>query len=436
MRRLGWPTALALAALAVPVAAATRRRGPIPEVDVAVKTNLRLAPEHTEAYLATLFSYSRMCLGGLFDRAAKVTSGQMEDGAAHYRLTVVHTGTLVTANSPKVARAVRKDDSSAQYLLTQQKGRFQFDLARWTGTAYESVGAWTSNFATVHHTTVPAGVKRAEMPKWRRTATMRADPEAVKAGILGRLLPVRVLRTTGPPGGTQHVVVSLANESLWPLKTAKVSLAWSDQKSRQPGRYYAELNYAGLLMPGQKTTLRGTGDPRNVSYVYELARPMQITVNPTFDPTRGPVWVRRHTELMKQPASRSAAARVIQRALGRMTPLEMKVVAEALVALLAHDAPRSDADVPQDVRRLLEQVGSPAVPLLADGLTNENPGIRLGAACVLQHIKVTDPAVHSRLRAALKDACEPVRAAAAKALEANGWKPQPEPDATQPQKTE
>ena len=429
MGSFGWRAAWVLAALAVPVAAGAQPTTPDAEVDVVIKTNLQIAPEHTEMYTSTLERYVGICLAGLTGRSAKPAPAEPQDGAAYYRLTVVHTGSVVVATASKISRAVDPDDSSIHYLLAQQKGKYEFELTRWTGTAYESADKWTSDFATSHHTVVAPGLSRAEMAKWRKIALMRAYPEAVKEGILNHLLPVRVLRTYGRAGGTQNVIVSLTNESLWPLKAAKVGVAWSDQKTREPCRYYVELNYAGLLMPGEKTRLEGAGGARRAVYHYEVAMPMEIMVMPTFDPMRGPLWVRRHVEAMKNPAAREAAARVVERSLGRFVPLEMKAAAEALIGLLAHEAPRGETDVPQDVRSLLEQIGQPAVPLLADGLAHANPGIRLGAACVLQKIKVTDRAVLSRLRAALKDACEPVRAAAAKALEASGVKAEAEPDA-------
>jgi len=432
MGRLGWRAALALAAVAVPVAAAGARGTPVAEVDVVAKTNLRITPEHTEMYVSTLGRYARMCLGGLTPRSVKAAA-QPQDGAAHYRLTVLHTGSVVPASKPKIGRAVERSDPSGRYLLTQQKGKFQFELTRWSGAAYESVDKWTSEFSTIHHTPIPTEVPPSGIPKWQRTAIMRAYPEAVRDGILDHLLPIRVVRTFGPPGGTQNVVLTVTNQSLWPLKGAAIVVSWTDRRARQPHRYRADVRYAGLLMPGETVTLKGAGQVSHVTYYYEFALPLQITAMPTFDPNRGPVWVRRHVASMKDPATRAMGARLIERSLGRFVPTETKAAVEALLDLLAHDAPQTDADVLPEARMLLERIGQPAVPLLADALANENPGIRLGAACVLQKVKVTDRGVLARLQTALKDACEPVRAAAAKALEANGAKAEVQPDAKPPQ---
>ena len=432
MGSLGWRAALVIVSLAVPAAAAAQGEGPSAEADVVVKSDVRISPEHTKMYVSTLQRYARMCLGGLTSRSAAASSAPPQDGAAHYRLTVVHAGSVVAGNRAEIGRPTERSSSSAHYVLTQQKGKFEFELSRWTGTAYTSTDKWTSSFATTHQTIIPSGVTRSDISKWRETAIMRTYPEAVRDGILNHLLPIRVVRTAGPPGGAQNVVLSITNEALWPLKAAKIGIMWSDARPRQAYRYHADLDYSGLLMPGEKATLQGSGKVLHIAYYYELEMPTQISVMPTFDPMRGPVWVRRHVELMKEAGTRPAALRLIERSLGRLTPLETKVAAEALIELLAHDAPQSEADVPQDARRLLEQIGQPAVPLLADALAHDNPGRRLGAACVFQKIKVTDRTALERLRAALKDVCEPVRVAAAKALEANGVKVQAEPDATQP----
>lgn len=437
MGSLGWRAVLTLVVLAVASAAAAQGRGPSAEADVVVKTNLQTTPEHTKMYVSTLQRYARMCLAGLTSRREAAASDPLQDGAAQYRLTVVHAGSVAVGNKAEIGRPMERSSPSVHYLLTRQKGTFGFELSRWTGTAYTSTDKWTSSFATTHQSVIPSGVTRSDISKWRKTAIMRTYPEAVKDGILNHILPIRVVRTVGPPGGEQNVVLAVTNQALWPLKAAKIGITWSDTRPRQAYRYHADLNYSGLLMPGEKTTLQGKAKVWNISYYYELAMPTQITAMPTFDPLRGPVWVRRHVGLMKEAGTRPAALRLVERAMGRLTPLEMKVAAEALIELLAHDAPQSEADVPKDARRLLEQIGQPAVPFLADALAHDNPGMRLGAACVFQKIKVTDPTVIDRLRTALKDACEPVRAAAAKALEAGGVKaeaePDPEPDATQQQ---
>lgn len=422
MGSLGWRMVLALTALALPVAAAAQGEKPNAEVDVVIKTNLRIAPEHTKMYQSMLGMYTRQCLGGLAARPRDGAPAQPEDGAATYRFTVVHAGSILVASAPKIGRPVERDDPSVHYLETQQKGRFQFNLTKWTGRAYESVDKWTSNYSTAHYTVIPAGTGRKDMPKWRKVALMRAYPKAVKRGILDHILPIKVVRTFGGPGGTQNIIVAVANESLWPLKTLKIVIMWPQQQGREACRYHAELNYSGPLMPGEKTTLRGKGTVAGATYHYELTTPMEIAAVPAFDPNRGPLWIRRHVEAMKDEATRSAAARVVERSLGWLTPVEMKATVAALIELLARDAPKGEADVPQGARVLLERIGRPAVPLLADALTHDNPGIRLGAACVFQKIKVTDRAVLSRLRDALKDECEPVRAAAAKALEAGGVK--------------
>lgn len=426
MGSLRWRMTLVLTALALPVAAAAQDRKPNPEVDVLVETNLRIAPEHTEKYKSLLGTYARQCLGGLAAKPRKDAPAQPEDGAAYYRLAVAHAGSIVVANSPKIDRAADRSDGSVRYLLARQKGRFQFDLTRWTGKAYESVDKWTSDFSTVHYTPVSPDMTRSDIPKWRKEALMRAYPNAVKDGILEHILPIKVVRTFGQPGGTQSLVVALANESLWPLKTVKIVILWPKQHGKEAYRYRAELNYSGLLMPTEKTTLRGKGTVMAGAYRYELAMPMQITATPTFDPNRGPLWLRRQVEAMKHSATRSAAVRIMERSLGWLTPVETKTAVSALIQLLARDAPQGEADVPRGARVLLEKIGRPAVPLLADALTHDNPGIRLGAACVLQKIRVTDQTVLSRLRDALKDDCQPVRAAAAKALEASGRTVTPE----------
>ncbi|HUU10779.1 MAG TPA: HEAT repeat domain-containing protein [Phycisphaerae bacterium] len=425
MRRYDMRLALAcglLAVLAAAVAAHAQPQKSKRELDVVAKTALRIAPEHTESYESLLWEQARLCLGGLVAKLGDRPSKRPADGEAYFRLTIEHTGTVSVDKALKTEVSLVPNTGSAQYVLTRQKGNCKFRLARWKGKAYETVDEWSSEFTANHYEVVPPGLPQADLPKWRKISLMRAGPDGVRQGILDHLLPIEVIDSSGTPGSAQTIRMKVTNKAPWPLASLKVVIFWCEKTGKKTQRYTATLNHRGLLMPGQAATLTGRGDPVETSYPHELLVPVVITALPTFDPSHGPMWVRRQVEAMKGATgeARERAAREVERYIGRMTAAEAQMAVAALMPLLAVDAPKSEADSPLDVRRLLEMMGRPAIPLLADALKHENAGMRLGAALLFQGLRTSDPAIIERLREALKDPCEPVRAAAAKALQACG----------------
>ena len=411
-----------VAVLAAAVAASAQQEKSKCELDVVAKTALRIAPEHTENYESLLWEQARECLGGLVAKRGDKPSKRPADGEAYFRLTIQHTGSIAVDKGLKTEAPILANNLQIQYVLTRQKGKCEFRLARWTGSAYETVDQWSSEFTANHFEVVPPDMPQGDLPKWRKISLMRAAPDGVRQGILEHLLPIKVTDSAGTPGSAQAITMTVTNKSPWPLQSAKVVITWCEKTGKETHRYNAVLNHSGLLMPGDSATLTGRGDPLKATYPHELSEPVRIMALPTFDPSHGPMWVRRQVEAMKGVAGepRERAAREVERYIGRMTAAEAQMAVAALMPLLAVDAPKSETDSPEDVRRLLEMIGRPAIPPLTEALKHENAGIRLGAALLFQRLRGSDQPIIDRLREALKDPCEPVRAAAAKALEACG----------------
>lgn len=391
-----------------------------PELDVVVKTAMRVAPKHTEAYAAALRTNVERCLQGLVDPAASTTD--VPDGAAYFRLYVEHTGTVKVANATSKERLASDSDWAGVFLGAQESGAYRFRLARWTGSRYVPVDQWTQPIAEEHFLPVGESVSTKEIGTYRTSALMQVMPYYVGEALLSRLVPIRFVKATGVPGVAQTVTVAIQNRSPWPVMSVRARIEWPDQKVKGKFRYEAEVSHNETLMPGQQATVTGKGALMDARFRWQMQAPIRIEALPVFDPTHGPEWISRQVAALKgkDAAARKERLDVLAGQADAMTAEESAAVVVAALGLLAHDAPTSDADVPADVVASLVQFGGKAPASLAEGLKNDNPGIRLGACLALAQVEIKDKAVLTRLRAMLNDKCEAVSKAAAKTLEASG----------------
>jgi HEAT repeat protein len=95
-------------------------------------------------------------------------------------------------------------------------------------------------------------------------------------------------------------------------------------------------------------------------------------------------------------------------------------IGEPAVPFLTDVLDHGDTGRRQDAAHILGEVGLPSVvPVLARGLNDRDPGVRL--LCVRSLAQLDDERVHDLLESALRDRDEDVRLAAAKVLEKRGW---------------
>jgi len=416
-----------------------------PELDIVAKTSLRVAPPHTEAYVAAMRAGAEMCLGGLVDPGAP--AGAPADGAARYRLLIEYAGTVKVANavsnepatasgaSALVGRAV---DVEGSFLLSKQTGNFRFQLAKWSGTKYVPVENWAAPYADTYYHPVDKSVSNKEMGPYRSAALMKTLPDGLADALVGRLLPIRIVKSSGSPGTGQAVTVSVQNRSPWPLKKLDARLEWSDERSKGRYRYEVEVAHSGLLMPGKQVILTGKGKPVEAVWRWQIQQPARLQAAPVFDPTRGPEGISRLVAGMKGKDAEGRKQRLdaLKVLAPEMAPEESAAAVEGLATFLAHDAPTAEADLPQDVLQALVEVGRKSAAAFTVALRHENPGIRLGACWVLEQLQVSDKTILARLRSMVTDKCEAVAKAAAKALTAAGQAPPPAKSKEPPAKAE
>ncbi len=416
-----------------------------PELDIVVKTSLRVTPQHTEAYLAAMRAGAEECLGGLVQPGAPAAAPA--DGAARYRLLVEYVGTVKVAPAVMYEQATRSAsramteghrtaDVEGAFLSSKQTGNFRFQLTKWNGTKYIPVENWTVPYADTYHHPVDKAVSNKEMGPYRNAALMKTLPDGLPDALLGHLLPVRIVKSAGSPGTAQTVTLSVQNRSPWPLKKLDARLEWSDERSKDRYRYAVEIAHSGLLMPGKQVILTGKGEPMEVTWVWEAQQPARLRAAPLFDPTRGPEGIARLVAVMKgkDAEGRKQGLDSIKALIPEMTPEEAEASVDNLATFLASDAPTAEADLPADVLQTLLEVGRKSAVAFAGALRHENPGVRLGACCVLEQLQVSDKAILTRLRSMVNDKSEVVAKAASKALTAAGQTPPPAKEKAPPAK--
>ncbi len=266
-------------ALAAPPAGA-----PMAELDVAIETNLRETAEHRKAYLKTMLELARGALGGLVSPRMRDAATPPGDGAARYRLFIRHQGTVEVEQNASPAKTVGPAPAGVRKLLARQKGKFIFRLAKWTGARYPTLDQWSSEFATSHVLPIPANVTTEDMAYLRNEALLTAMPDAVSRGILDRILPIQLARTSGDPGKPKACTVTVENRSRWGLWKLAVEVIWCEQAGENRRRYRAEPQYEGLLAPARKIELKGTAAPSPSPLAWDYHLPAQITATPTFVP--------------------------------------------------------------------------------------------------------------------------------------------------------
>jgi hypothetical protein len=414
-----------------------------PELDIVVKTSLRVTPQHTEAYLAAMRAGAETCLGGLVQPGAP--AGAPADGAARYRLLIEYAGTVKMAPAVIYEQATRSAsramteghrtvDVEGAFLSSKQTGNFRFQLTRWNGTKYVAVENWAAPYADTYRLPVDKAVSNKEMGPYRNAALMKTLPDGLTDALLGHLLPVRIVKSSGSPGTAQTVTVSVQNRSPWPLKRLDARLEWSDERSKDRYRYGVEITHSGLLMPGKQVILTGKGEPMEVTWCWEAQQPARLQASPLFDPTRGPEGISRLVAGMKgkDAEGRKQGLEALGVLAPEMVPEESAAAVDGLAMFLSHDAPTAEADLPQDVLRTLVEVGRKSAAAFTGALRHENPGVRLGACWVLEQLQVSDKAILARLRSMVNDKSEAVAKAAAKALTAAGQTPPPAKAKDQP----
>lgn len=395
--------------------------GDKPELDIVVKTAMRVAPKHTEAYAAALRTNAERCLQGLVDPAASVTADPPE-GAAYFRLYIEHTGTVKVANATSKERLATESDLAGLFLGAQETGAYRFRLAKWTGARYVVVDQWLQNIVEEHFLPVGESVSNKEIGTYRTSALMQVMPYYVGEALLSRLVPIRFVKAAGAPGAAQTVTVAIQNRSPWPVASVRARIEWPDLKVKGKYRYEAEVSHDEPLAPGQQATVTAKGALTAARYRWQMQAPMRVEALPVFDPSSGPEWIARQVAGLKgkDAGARQQRLDALAGQVDTMTAEESAAVVGALLGLLAHDAPTGEDDLPADALATLVPFGVKAPAALAEGLKSDSPGVRLGACLALAQAEIKDKAVLTRLHALVNDKCEAVGKAAAKVLEANG----------------
>jgi hypothetical protein len=287
-RRIVMALALAAAGLASRAAggAVPSTAAPRAEVDVVVETGLLTTPEHRKEYLATMLEYARGCLAGLVPPKGHDPATEPPPGAARYRLFIEHRGKVeVGAAGPAELRGDLAGEAALQW-ITRQEGVFRFRLARWDGAAYPTVDQWSSTYRTEHFLPMPADASPDDQAQYRRIALELATPEAVKGGILRRLVPVTLADSSGTPGSAQKFTLRVRNASRWPIARVGVTAVWcvKDEEGGKQYRYLAEASHDGRIEPGGQVDLKGMAERDPSPFAWEYAQPTQIDVRPVFAP--------------------------------------------------------------------------------------------------------------------------------------------------------
>jgi len=210
------------------------------------------------------------------------------DGAVPYRLFIDHKGSVEVAPAPAGAKGPDDRYAGIDKLEARQKGEFSFRLAKWSGSAYPSVDAWSSTFSTANVLMVPHDLPPEHVAEVRDDALMLAMPEAVTRAILDHVLPIRLAETGTGAGKTQTLKVEVENRLLWPLRRLGLKVGWSDAAQPRKFRYEAALVYEGRLMPGQRTVVSGAGALVPAEFQWEYDMPVSIEAEPTFEPSARP----------------------------------------------------------------------------------------------------------------------------------------------------
>ena len=276
-------TAAAAAGAAEPAATDPAGAATEAELDLVVQTGVRFHPDHTRMVQDRLVVYACDCLMGLVSESAKA-GGRPKDGEARYRLLIQHTAAVKVNKGVRRSRWNQNRDFASRFVTADEAGRYQFGLLKWNGSSYTKVDSWQVPYTESHWSPVPADTTSRDLGRLGQEMMLRATPTGVKTALLSRLLPIKMVGSIGPVGEMQTCKVAVANRSPWTLTELEVSLQWPDARQPRHHRYGAKFRLDEALPPGEQKAVTCSGEPLQLRFANEFARPMEMDVSAAWEP--------------------------------------------------------------------------------------------------------------------------------------------------------
>lgn len=290
-----WARILVVFSVCVPLVAFAAAQEPEYDVDIVASTNLSVSKEHTAAYLSGLASEGEAAFSSLRVRMYEPEE-KPKDGAAHYRFSVEHKGTVTVgstmtsrggfpksdiktfANGKRLDIVVGTDFKYHQtmwYLPVSHKGTLAFKFQKWDGSAYKVLESWSITAPDADEVAEAKGmlqvadlvqdgnkVKIDLKPKCPKTLAQAKNDALMKlmAGEFSRSIHSKfakgtVAKTKADGSGMAEVEVLVENKSPWPLKQAKADAFV------QGAVIAGELEFNPAIAPGKSAKAKFTATP-------------------------------------------------------------------------------------------------------------------------------------------------------------------------------
>ena len=265
------------------------------DLDIVVLTNLATSKEHAAAYVQSLRSEAERVYQGLNVKVYE-DDEKAQEGAARYRLTIDHKGTVTLGNALTVRSGFPKSDiktfvngnrvnivvgtdykyhQSIWYLPAAHKGTLAFKFQQWDGKAYKTLESWTiaaperdevleSKGMLPVADLVQDGTKvkinlKPMCPKTlaeaKKDALMMLTAGEFSRSLHARLAKGTVLKAKGDGSGMVDLEILVENKSPWPIKQAKADAFVMGAV------LVGELTFAAPIPPGKSGKARAMVTP-------------------------------------------------------------------------------------------------------------------------------------------------------------------------------